>query len=177
MKLKFLGYKIGAFLSKIMTVSTVKTKCHPPQRGCLIYSRRLSVEHCYEVFFILSPSLSQILTARLILYKMADSSTTAAVLQRETAQCQCTWWTTYSLGKEVNGHVFFRSHEEAFKAIVEYEEEYEVKTTTKFVCWKRHEDFGNNGKLVDVRMGGKQRKFHKITAAILNSKYIHKDFG
>ena len=53
-------------------------------------------------------------------------------------------------------------------------EEYEVKTT---VCWKRPEDFGNNGKLIDVRMGGKQRKFHKITAAILNRKYIHKDFS
>ena len=37
------------------------------------------------------------------------------------------------------------------------EEEYEVKTTTKFVCWKRPEDFGNNGKLVDVWMGGKQK--------------------
>ena len=96
---------------------------------------------------------------------------------RETAQCQCTWWTTYSLGKEVNGHVFLRSYEEAFKAIEEYEEEYEVKTTIKFVCWKRPENFGNNGKLVDVRMGGKQRKIHTITASILNSKYIHNDFG
>ena len=92
---------------------------------------------------------------------MADSSATAAagavktnqvkqnlsykVKQHNTNKLK----TTYGFGKEENGHAFFRSYEEALKAL----EEYEVKTATKFVCRKRPKDFENNGKLIDVRMG------------------------
>ena len=68
----------------------------------------------------LSPSLSQILAARLILYKMANSSATAAagavkrnqVKQNHNANVLGELKTTYSLGP-----VFFRSYEEALKLL------------------------------------------------------------
>ena len=37
----------------------------------------------------------------------------------------------------------YRSYEEAMKAV----EEFELSTTTKFVCWKKDKDFGYKGKL------------------------------
>ena len=91
-----------------------------------------------ECFRFLSPSLSQILAARLILCKMADSSATTAVgaqrnqvkqspsskVKQHNVNVLGELKTTYSLGKEENGHVFFRSYVETLKAI----EQYEVKT-------------------------------------------------
>ena len=88
-----------------------------------------------ECFWFLSPNLSQILC------KMADSSATAAVavgavkrnqvkqnpsskVKQHNVNVLGELKTTCSLGKDENGHVFFRSYEEALKAI----KEYEVKT-------------------------------------------------